>query len=315
MKKQVEVVILSGFLGSGKSTLLTRMIKNEIEKERKIAVLMNELGKVSIDSAIIPEDVPLKEMLDGCICCTIQGELSVQLKELTEEKELDIIYIEATGVAHPLDVLEACTHPLLVELTQIKAVITVINAKQWLENKLNNMLKKLITHQVKFADVILVNKIDQITEKELLKVQETIKEENPQALQLATTYSDMDLSILDQPLFLEQKKRDQGEEFRADVKSLHLKTCVISITQPIERMLLEDFLEKNKETLLRVKGFIRLTESPAMYLLNYAYGYPMYERVKGEVTVEPVLVFIGQHLDKAQLEYQLEQDVFQVNRC
>jgi G3E family GTPase len=69
MREKVEVVILSGFLGSGKSPLLTRLLSYEKKKGRKVAVLMNELGKVSIASSVVPTNIPLKEMLNGCICC------------------------------------------------------------------------------------------------------------------------------------------------------------------------------------------------------------------------------------------------------
>ncbi|MBM4764719.1 hypothetical protein GNT69_20930 [Bacillus sp. B15-48] len=76
------MIILSGFLGSGKSTLLQDLIQFEKNRGRRIGVLMNELGEISIDSAVVPSDTPLKEMLNGCICCTIQGELSFQLNPL-----------------------------------------------------------------------------------------------------------------------------------------------------------------------------------------------------------------------------------------
>ncbi|WP_100407562.1 CobW family GTP-binding protein [Bacillus solitudinis] len=305
MKKKVDVVILSGFLGSGKSTLLSRLLSYENQKGRQVAVLMNELGKVNIDSSYVPTNVPIKEMLNGCICCSIQGELSTQLKNLTEDHKLDVIYIEATGAAHPLDVLDACTHPLLVETIQIHAVITIVNAKQWLEQKMNKSLKKLIAYQVKFADVVLINKIDQVTEDEVAKVTASIEQENPFALKQAVTFSEMDMSILDDPKDQKDKLENHRVEFKTDVTSLHLKTCAISMEQPVDRIQLQNFLEKNHEKLLRVKGFIRLTDSPAMYLFNYAYGFPMYERVKSDVHVNPVLVFIGEELVQRDLEREL----------
>ncbi|WEG17363.1 GTP-binding protein [Alkalihalophilus pseudofirmus] len=307
MKKKVEVIILSGFLGSGKSTLLSRLLSYEKKRGRKVAVLMNELGKVSIDSSVVPSDIPLKEMLNGCICCSIQGELSVQLKELTEEHTLDVIYIEATGAAHPLDVLDACTHPLLSASIQIQASISVVNSKQWLEQKMSNMMKKLITHQVKFADIVLINKIDQITENELTKVKATIEKENPSAIKQAVTFSQMDMNILHDRNSQLGKLSEKQRDFNTDVKSLHLKTCAIPIEGAINRIQLEEFLEENQAQLLRMKGFIRLTDSPAIYLFNYAYGFPMYERVKSEVQVSPVLVCIGEEIIQEELEEKLKE--------
>ena len=104
---KTEVYLLSGFLGSGKTTLLKNLLQEEKLARRKVAVLMNELGNVSIDSDAVDEDIPLKELLDGCICCTIQDKLEAQLQGLLVESKPEVIYIEATGAAHPVEVLDA----------------------------------------------------------------------------------------------------------------------------------------------------------------------------------------------------------------
>src|SRR3954471_15453512 len=128
-----EVYILSGFLGSGKTTLLKTLLENERFLRRKTAVMMNELGKVSIDSeAARDEDVPLKELLGGCICCTIQDKLEAQLQGLLFESKPEVIYIEATGAAHPVEVLDAVVSPLFANQIQFKGIITIVDGKQFL---------------------------------------------------------------------------------------------------------------------------------------------------------------------------------------
>lgn len=117
-----EIYILAGFLGSGKTTLLKQLLQDEKENGRKVAVLMNELGKVSIDSDAIDEDIPLKELLDGCICCTIQDKLEGQLQGLLTLEKPDVIYIEATGAAHPVEVLDAVLSPLLLTQLSLKVL-------------------------------------------------------------------------------------------------------------------------------------------------------------------------------------------------
>src|SRR5574342_904076 len=117
-----EIYILSGFLGSGKTTLLKRLLENEKKKNRKVAVMMNELGKVSIDSNIVEEDVALKELLGGCICCTIQDKLESQLQSLLLNEKPDVIYIETTGAAHPVEVLDAILSPYFADRFNIKGV-------------------------------------------------------------------------------------------------------------------------------------------------------------------------------------------------
>lgn len=105
--KKINISILGGFLGSGKTTLLQNILKEEKKRNRKVAVLLNEIGEHSVDTDIIGTKIPLKELLNGCICCTLKNELEIQLLSLYQQHQPDVIYIETTGVAHPLEVLDA----------------------------------------------------------------------------------------------------------------------------------------------------------------------------------------------------------------
>lgn len=122
MMKKVEIIILSGFLGSGKTTFLQKILAKEQQAERKVGVIMNEVGKVSIDSDSVPKETPLKELLNGCVCCTLSGEFEIQIAVLLREYDLDVIYIETTGVAHPIEVLDTCLSPLLAEKLKIRSI-------------------------------------------------------------------------------------------------------------------------------------------------------------------------------------------------
>ncbi|MEB1806385.1 MAG: GTP-binding protein [Bacillaceae bacterium] len=304
MSKKVEIIILSGFLGSGKSTLLKEVIEFEQKNGRRLGVLMNELGDVSIDSAAVPIDTPLKEMLNGCICCTLQGELSLQLSQMLEEYELDLILIEATGAAHPLEILEACTHPTLVSKVEIRCIVTVINAKQWVENRLSIKLRKLLIEQVKHADVVLVNKVDQVDENEIAAVLESVKIINTQATISFVTYAKMNLSILYDRVVQSSERSYEVEKAHVH-HHLHLRTISFSVNQPIDRVAFLQWLEKIEGQLHRVKGFIYLTETPGLYLFNYAYGMPIFERYASKKKFEPVLVFIGEDLNRGEIEEEL----------
>ncbi|WP_209123261.1 GTP-binding protein [Alkalihalobacillus sp. BA299] len=306
-KNKVEIIILSGFLGSGKSTLLKEVVELEKSKGKRIGVLMNELGEISIDSAIIPQETPLKEMLNGCICCTLQGELSLQLHSMLEEYELDIILIESTGAAHPLEVIEACTHPTLVSKLEIRCVITVVNAKQWLENRLSIKLKKLLIEQVKYADIVLVNKRDQVDEGQINEVVNSIKKVNQLAVLSIVTFAKFNPSILDdQPI--QKKINNVMENEEAHVHHhLHLRTVSFSIEKPINRFDFLQWIENIEGQLYRAKGFLYLQETPGLFLFNYAYGVPMFERYTFDKKYDPVLVFIGEDLNQSRMKYQLDQ--------
>ncbi|OLO42711.1 hypothetical protein BTR23_01505 [Alkalihalophilus pseudofirmus] len=306
-KKKVEIVILSGFLGSGKSTLLKELIALENSKGKRIGILMNELGGVSIDTALIPKETPFKEMLNGCICCTLQGELSLQLSSMLEEVDLDIILIESTGAAHPLEVLEACTHPTLARKVDIRCVFTVVNAKQWLENRMSNKLKKLLVEQVKYADMILVNKSDQIDEEELNEVVDTIKSTNHQAAISTATFAKLNPALYDDfSLQLKQHTVNEGKEAHVH-HHLHLRTVSFSIEKPLNRFKFLKWLENFDGRLYRVKGFIHLEETPGLFLFNYAYGMPMFERYSFDKKYEPVLVFIGEELNHDEIKEEIDQ--------
>ncbi|MBU8905347.1 CobW family GTP-binding protein [Desertibacillus haloalkaliphilus] len=305
-QRAVDIFILSGFLGSGKSTLLKQLLQVEKRNERKIGVLMNELGEVSVDSSIIPNDTPLKEMLNGCICCTIQGELSLQLTSLLEEHDLDAIYIEATGVAHPLEVIDACTHPLLAGKVEIKAVITVINAIQWHEGKMSIKLRKLMKKQAEYADLVLINKTDQVNESVIEMVKKNVQEVNQWARILPVMYANIDPSMLyssenrSTNRFLPQEVHDDSHIH----KHLHLRTITVPMDRPIDRVQFVQLLKKMNRHLFRAKGFIQLKETPGIFLFNYSYGEPMFERC--EKHYEPILVFIGDdELERSKIEKEL----------
>jgi G3E family GTPase len=303
--KKIDLVILTGFLGSGKSTLLKEIIQVEKKNNRKIGVIMNELGNVSIDSSMIPTDTPLKEMLNGCICCTIQGQLSLQLKLLSEEYDLDVIYIEATGAAHPLEIIDACTHPMIGSKVRIKHVITVVNAKQWHENKLNLKLQKLLVEQIKYANVVLLNKMDQVTPDVIKPMKKRVVEINKYAIISTVTFAKVDFQqyfLKEQPLHINHSVIQGMHGHESHVHNhLHLSVCTFKIQKPIERIQFLQWLESIQENLYRVKGFIQLKEAPGLYLFNYAYGVPLFEHYTSDKQYSPVLVFIGEGLNRSNL--------------
>jgi G3E family GTPase len=188
--KKAEIYILSGFLGSGKTTLLKRLLEDEQKSSRKVAVMMNELGKVSIDSNAVDGDVSLKELLGGCICCTIQDKLEAQLQGLLVEDKPDVIYIETTGAAHPVEVLDAILSPLFADKLMIKGIITTVDGTRWKDRKLlSPQLQQLILEQVRHADFIIINKMNDLQEKEQAAISFEIQAINQTARCLLTNYS------------------------------------------------------------------------------------------------------------------------------
>ncbi|WP_026560536.1 GTP-binding protein [Bacillus sp. J37] len=299
--KQVEVYILSGFLGAGKTTLLQNILSEEQQNHRKIAVIMNELGEVSIDSNMIPEETPLKELLNGCVCCTIQGQLEVQLENMLREYDLDAIYIETTGVAHPIEVLDACLSPLFAEKLEVKAILTIVDANRW-QNRtaLSIQLRKLLSEQVEHADVVLLNKVDSLSENEKAKVISEIQSINQTGKLFMTEFARIPLSSIQ---INKMNKKQQHEQAHVH-NHLHLRSYVHTFANPINLDKFEDFLREMPDTIFRIKGYIRFSHSNESFLFQYSYGMPLY--MKEPVNRKQTLVFIGENLDHSTLQKQLD---------
>jgi G3E family GTPase len=299
--KKVEVYILSGFLGSGKTTLLTNILKLEKELDRKIAVVMNELGKVSIDSNAISSDTPLKELLNGCVCCTIQGQLEAHLQGLLYEHDLDAIYIETTGVAHPVEVLDACMSPLFADKLVVRSITTIVDANRWQDrHRFSIQMQKLLQEQVLHADVNLINKIDQLTEQQQASIVFEIQSMNPSAKCLLTQFANVSLKDL---YHSSRTHRKQSHEQTHVHRDLHIKTFVYTFIHPIDQVLFEEFLHQMPDTIYRIKGYITFTHSDFPFLFQYSYGLPLY--MKEMIQYPNTLVFIGENLDHDWLEKEL----------
>lgn len=300
--KNVEIYILSGFLGAGKTTLLQKILEEEQRKERKVAVIMNEMGRISIDSDAVPGKIPLKELLNGCVCCTISDKLEVQLSELIHQFELDVIYIETTGVAHPVEVLDACLSPLFADRIKIKSIITLVDANRWNDrHNLRIPLQKLITEQVKHADAILLNKIDLISEEQLKDIKNELHSFNPSSNIIPAKFADIDFEILNKT---ERKIQTDHEKTHA-TEHLHIKTYVHTFSEPIDKELFEEFLKTMPDSIYRIKGYIRFTGFQDTFLFQYAYGMPLHTR--SGMNMKNTLVFIGDGLDHSSLETTLKK--------
>jgi G3E family GTPase len=295
-----DIYILSGFLGSGKTTLLKRLLEDEKQKGRKVAVMMNELGSVSIDSNVVEEDVALKELLGGCICCSIQDKLESQLQGLLLNEKPEVIYIETTGAAHPVEVVDVILSPYFANQLNIKGVITTVDGPRWLSRQsLSPQLLQLLMQQIKHADMIIVNKIDELSEDEQATLTFEVQGLNPHAHCLLTTFSKVNMKQL-RSLTVSEKVDIQKVNVKND---LRLSTFVYTFKKAVDLDEFEGFLRSLPDSIFRMKGYIKFNENDYPYLFQYSYGMPLY--MKEEMNYPLNLVFIGEKMDWTEVESKL----------
>ena len=182
-KKKTSCTILTGFLGSGKTTLLNHILSSK-QHGLKIAVIENEYGEVGIDDALvnIETEEEIFEMNNGCICCTVRGDLMRILNKLADRDDIDHVIIETTGLADPAPVAQTFfVDDTIKEHYELDAIITVVDTKHVLQHLLEvkpDGVENETVEQIAFADRIILNKIDLVTETEKLNVIHEIRKVN-----------------------------------------------------------------------------------------------------------------------------------------
>lgn len=299
----VEIIILSGYLGSGKTTLLLNLLGQEKRNHRKAAVVMNEFGQQSIDSGIIGNDVPMEDVVNGCICCSSKGQLETAILSLFQNEKPDVVYIEASGVAHPFEIFDTCMSPIIADQIKICSIVTVVDATLWLNRKhLSLRIQKLLHEQVEHSDVIVINKTLFLTDQEvvLLEADFTLYQKKSQIFW--TNFSNIALENIH---FVRNHMNNNHTVLNVH-KDLQIQAYTHTFQQPISKTIFEIWLSSLPKTVHRIKGFVRFKEeNNTMVLLQYTYRTPMYYSVIPDYPMN--IVIIGEQLDKDAISEELDK--------
>ena len=225
MKQETPVLLLTGYLGSGKTTLLNRILNNK--KGIRFAVIVNDIGEVNIDAALIQQggivnqkDDSLVALQNGCICCTLKMDLVQQLQDLIELQRFDYIVIEASGICEPAPIAQTiCSIPQMApQVTEngyprLDCIVTVVDALRMrdefgsgLDLTRQNIdeedIENLVIQQIEFCNIVLLNKASEVTPEELERIRQIVRTLQPKAAIIDTNFGDVDLDkIINTRLF------------------------------------------------------------------------------------------------------------------
>lgn len=290
-----DVYLFSGFLGSGKTTLLKGMIGQMKSQGLKPAVFMNELGKMNMDSDSVEDGVPLKEILDGCICCTGSEKSEAQIQTLLAEEDFDVLLIETTGAAHPVEALDAIFSPLFAEQLNFKGIVTVADSKRWMDrNSLSPQIRSLFLEQIRHADLILANKMDLLTDGEQGTVIYEIQSLNPTAQIIQTVHAKIPFSALEKIT-----PSSVGDIVKAPVSKLNLNAKVLQFDAPVQREKFEEWLRALPDSVFRIKGYVPLEGDKYPHAFQFAYG--MAQWLPEYIKMQNQIVVIGEGLEGVEL--------------
>lgn len=334
---KIPVTIICGFLGSGKTTLLNHILANN--DGRKIAVIVNEFGEVNIDSKLVKHTTEkMIELSNGCICCTLRGDLIEGVNDLVRNHRADHIIIESTGIGEPVPIAQAFyVQPELLALNPgipnirskvyVDAIITVADSAQFLDmyrknstvpgDDFNRGYGQLLAEQIEGADILILNKKDKATNEQITTLRELFMTMNPRAKVLTAEHGKVAMDeIIGTDLFDIQVAEESSlwvaeleKEDTSEADEYGIETFVYTTQKRFNERKLMDALQQGlSDSILRSKGLVALEGTDEAFLWSHAGSFLEFNKIgrfahPSEAKTE--IVFIGQGMDRTRLEEKL----------
>lgn len=312
-RELIPATVITGYLGSGKTTLLNRILTGDHGK--KIAVIVNEFGEVGIDGdLLVHSDEEIIELNNGCICCNIRGDLVRIIESFLERRlPIDCLVIETTGLADPGPIIQSFfVDEILVRNFSLNAIVTLVDAK----HVSRHIQSPEASEQIAFADLIVVNKSDLVSQDEIEALQSSLNSMNPLAGLVATTHGDIDVDAVLQlksfdianalkiePSILQEDSHvhEQG------VNCVSLRFDGVMNGQLFNKWIYQ-FTQANGPNVFRSKGILNLDDAARRFVFQGVHmmldGRPGKPWLPGESRTNQ-LVFIGRDLDADLIQEQV----------
>jgi G3E family GTPase len=295
----LPVTVLTGFLGAGKTTILNHVLRNR--DGRRVAVIVNDMSEINIDADLVRDggadlsrrDETLVELTNGCICCTLRGDLLGEVRRLAAERRFDYLLIEGTGIAEPLPVAATFSFrdeagAALSDIARLDTMVSVVDAANLLSDYSSKDFLKdrgetrdqddkrtlvdLLVEQIEFADVVVVNKIADVSPETCFEVRRIVTALNPDARIVEADYGQIPLAaILDSGLFSEAKaarhplwhKELYGSANHVpETEEYGIGSFVYRARRPFDPVRFQEFLAQEWPGLIRAKGHFWLATRP-----------------------------------------------------
>lgn len=316
MDERPPLMILTGFLGSGKTSFLRHFIEYQTSRQRFVAVIQNEIGETGLDGKLVEDHFTVAEIDEGCVCCTLAGNLKKAVQSILSQFRPDYIVLETTGLANPYNLLDDLSD--LQDLIRFDTVTTLVDACHVVQAMQESAV---VREQIRAADVMLLNKIDLVEPADLQELTIALEAINPRAPIVHGCHGDIHPNLLYGIDPLETSWAGEGLPAKSTARhgtSTHLDDGIaghkVTLLQPVERTRFIAFIEKKLPAkLLRIKGIIQFDDAAKPIVFQYVRGRYAFSELVDQRFEERFLVFIGKHLQPAAIEEALQSENISVS--